>query len=151
MEKESTGRFDSLFDLAGKFIESQRGVLNHTMWTDFLEGLLEKGYELTDDVKTYTDSVLEATKKFFNAMSATTGVTRVVTDVLGHTVSFMMDTTRVWDQREWGSFLKELKEQGIDFTDEMMNYFERVLEVSQEIYSSPVKGANQRTVSTDAP
>jgi len=144
MEKESTGSVDTLFDLAGKFIEGQRGVWDHTVWQNFIEGLMKKGYELTDDMKTYTGSVLEVMKKFSNAMSATMGMNQVVTDILGHTVSFMMDTTRVWDQREWGSFLKELKEQGIDLTDEMMNYFEGVIEVAREIYTiSPIVGKKE--------
>jgi hypothetical protein len=137
MEKKSSGWFDALFDVAGKFIESQRGVWDRTVWPDLLEGLLEKGYELTDDMKTYTGSVFEVLKKFSNAMSATRGMNQVITDIVGHTVSFMNDTTRVWDQREWSSFLKELKEQGIDLTDEMMNYLEGVLEVVQEIYTIP--------------
>ena len=141
MEKKSTGWFDTLFSLTGKFIESQRGVWDRSVWPDFLEGLLEKGYDLTDEMKTYTGSVLETMQKFSNAISAIGGMNQVATDILGHTVSFMMDTTRVRDHREWGSFLKELKEQGLDLTDEMMHYLEGLLEVAKEIYTiSPVVG-----------
>ena len=135
MAEKVTELFDTLMKLSGRFVESQKGVWNHTAWLDFLTGLQKKGFELNDTMKNYVGSVLEFMKKIYDATVATKRMEKVMSDISDHTVNFFKNTKGVWDQKEWESFLKDLKEKGIDLTDETRNYLGGVLEAARELYT----------------
>ena len=135
MTEKVTELFDTLMNLSGRFVESQKGVWNHTAWLDFLSGIQKKGFELTDSMKTYIGSVLESMKKIYEASVATKRLEKVIADISDHTVSFMKSTKGIWNQKGWESYLRGLKGKGIDLTDETRNYLGGVLEAAREIYT----------------
>jgi hypothetical protein len=135
MAEKVTELFDTLMNLSGKFVESQKGAWDHTAWLDFLTGLQKKGIELTDTMKTYVGSVMEFMKKVYDATIATKRMEKVMSDISDHTVNFFKNTKGVWDQKEWESFLKDLQEKGIGLTDETRNYLGGVLEAARELYT----------------
>jgi hypothetical protein len=135
MAEKVTELFDTLMNLSGRFVESQKGAWNHTAWLDFLAGLRKKGFELTDTMKTYVGSVMESMKKVYEASIATKRMEELISDIADQTVSFMKNTKGVWDQKEWESYLKDLQEKGIGLTDETRNYLGGVLEAARELYT----------------
>jgi hypothetical protein len=135
MAEKVTELFDTLMNLSGKFVESQKGAWNHTAWLDFLAGIQKKGFELTDSMRTYIGSVLESMKKIYEATVATKRLEKVMSDISDHTVNFLKSTKGIWNQKEWESFLKDLQEKGIGLTDETRNYLGGVLEASRKLYT----------------
>ncbi len=136
MAEKAMPGFDVLIDLSRKFVESQKGVWEHTAWQDFLSDVQKKGFELSDDMQTYLGSILEAMKKVYGTVTATKGMEKVMADVSKLTVDFITKTKGVWDQAGWESFLKDLQKKGVEYTDESRSYFEEVLEASRTIYAS---------------
>ncbi len=126
---------DVLVDLAGKFVESQKGMADHTAWSDFLSDVQKKGIELSDEMKSNLALVLESMKKVYAATEATKGMENVMSDISDHTVNFMKKTKGVWDQPGWEAYLKDLQKKGIDLTDETRSYLGEILEASRKIYS----------------
>jgi hypothetical protein len=144
MAEKETGWFGALFDSAGRFVESQKAIWDHTAWLDFLAYLQKKGFELTDDIRTYIGTILETMKRIFEATVATKGLEKAMADISAHTLNFLKKTKGVWDQKGWESFLKDLQEKGINLTDETRNYLGRFLETSREIYVlSPLAGKKE--------
>ncbi len=126
-EKAMVG-FDVLVDLAGKFVESQKGVWEHTAWLGFLSDVQKKGVELTDDTKTYLGLVLEGMKKVYEATAATKGISDL-------TVDFIKKTKGIWDQSGLEIYLKDLQKKGHDLTDETRSYIGEVIEASRKVYT----------------
>ncbi len=139
MAEKTMPGFDVLIDLSRKFVESQKGVWDHTAWMDFLSGVQKKGFELSDDMKTYLGSVLETMKKVYDAATATKGMERAMSDVSKLTVDFLKYTQGIWTPPGLEAFLKDLQKKGVEFTDETRSYFEEVLEAARQLYTiSPV-------------
>ena len=153
MAEKVMGGFDSLIDLARKFVETQKGVWEHADWLNFLSDARKKGFELTSDMETYLGSALEAMKKVYEATSATKGMENVMSDISDLTVNFVKKTKGVWDQSGWEAFLTDFQKKGIDLTDEMISYFGEVLEAARSVYnifppgvSKPEKKATPKKV-----
>ncbi len=126
-EKAMVG-FDVLVDLAGKFVESQKGVWEHTAWLGYLSDVQKKGDEMTDDTKTYLGLVLEGMKKVYKATADTKGISDL-------TVDFIKKTKGVWDQSGLEAYLKDLQKKGYDLTDETRSYIGEVIEASRKVYT----------------
>ncbi len=139
MDEKGIPGFDVLIDLSRKFVESQKGVWDHTAWLDFLSDVQKKGIELSDDMKDYLGSVLESMKKVYETTTATRGMENVMSDISDLTTDFMKKTKGVWDQSGWETYLKELQKKGVEYTDESRSYFGEVLEAAKQLYTiSPV-------------
>ncbi len=139
MEQKVLRGFDTLFNLAIKFIESRKGVWDHTVWLDFLSDIQKKGFETTDDLSTYMNSVLEAMKKLYDAATATKGMEKTMSGIYEQMIKYIKKTRGVWKQEDWIAFLEELQEKGIDLNDEMRSYLKEALEAIRELYKiSPV-------------
>ncbi len=139
MAEKVAGGFDVLIDLARKFVEAQKGTWEHAAWEDFLSDVQKKGYELSDDMKTYLGSVLEGMKKVYNTTTATKGMENVMSEMSDITVNFVKKTKGVWDQSGWEAFWKDFQKKGVDLTEETRSYLGEILEASKELYgTSPV-------------
>lgn len=66
--KKGSG-LQQLLDMAGKFVEEQRGKWEHKDWEAFLDQVNKAGVELTDEVKRNLGNVLEASKHFYSKVS----------------------------------------------------------------------------------
>ncbi len=127
--------FDVLVDLAGKFVEKQKGAWDHTAWLDLLSDVQKKGIELSDDMTANIGSVLEGMKKVYETTAATKGMENVMSDISELTVNFIKKTKGVWDQSGWETYLKDLQTKGVNLTDETRSYLEEVLKASKELYT----------------
>ncbi len=148
MAEKAMRGFDVLMDLAGKFVERQKGVWDHTAWLDFLSEIQKKGFELSDGMKDYLGVMLEGMKKVYNAAGDTKGVEKVMSDLSHLTVNFMKKTKSVWDQSGWESFLKDLQKKGIDLSDETGSYLAGVLDAARELYNVSPAAVKKETKST---
>ncbi len=148
MGKKGIGGFDSLIDLAGKFVERQKGIWDHDAWVDFLAEMQKNGFKLNDDMKSYLGLVLESMKKVYDSGMITKGMENVVSDMSSNAVKFIQKTSGAWDQSGWEAFLKDFQKKGVDLTDETRSYLGGVLEAVKALYavlppSGPKKSASK--------
>ncbi len=135
MAEKGIPGFDVLIDLSRKFVESQKGVWDHTTWLNLLSDVQKRGVELSDDMKDYLGSVLESMKKVYETAAATKGMEDVMSGISDLIVEFMKKTKGVWDQSGWETYLKDFQKKGFNLTDETKSYLEEVLEASRKIYT----------------
>ena len=135
MAEKTMGGFDVLIDLAGKFIDSQKGMWDHTAWVNFLSEAQKKTVELSDDMKNNLGLVLESMKKFYNASTATKGMENVMAGISEHTINFFKKTKGVWDQSELETYVKDIQKKGFDLTDETRSYLGEVFESLKGFYT----------------
>ena len=128
MAEKTMGGFDVLIDLAGKFVDSQKGMWDHTAWLNFLSEAQKKTVELSDDMKNNLGLVLESMKKFYNGSTATKGMENVMAGISEHTINFFKKTKGVWDQSEFETYVKDIQKEGFDLTDETRSYLGEVFE-----------------------
>ncbi len=134
MARKATPPFESLIDLAGKFVEQRKGVWDHEAWLNFLSDVTKNGFELTKEMTDYLGSVLESMKQFYQATASTAGMTKVLADIPQDVVTFIQDHKGVWGQSEREQFLDELRKKGAAYTDETTNYVGGILDSVNKIY-----------------
>ncbi len=134
MEKKTMGGFDVLIDLAGKFVESQKGMWDHTAWLNFLSDVQKKTVELSNDMQNNLSVVLESMKKLYNASTATKSMQNVMADISDHTIDFFKKTKGVWNQAEFEAYVKDSQKKGIDLTEETRSYLAEVFESLKGFY-----------------
>ena len=135
MAKKTMEGFDVLVDLAGKFVESQKGAWDHTAWLNFLSDLQKKGIELSEDMEDNLGLVLESMKKFYNTSTATKGIETVMTDITKHTIDYFRKNKGLWDQAEWNTYLNDIQKKGLDLTEETRSYLWEVFESLKGFYT----------------
>ncbi len=151
MAQNTTPPLSSLIDLAGKFVEQRKGIWDHEAWSGFLSDVQKKGFELTDEMTTYLGSVLESMKQFYQAATATTGMTQVMASIPKETVTFIQDHKGVWGQSEWEQFLAELQKKGAAYSDETTNYLGSILESVKRLYDfSPLLTEAKKDIKKEA-
>ncbi len=134
-EKTMIG-FDVLVELAGKYVEIQKGVWDHTTWLDFLTDVQKKGFELSSDMKTYLGSVMEAMKKFYEVITTTKGMENAMLEISRHTVDFIKYTQGIWTPSGLDAFLKDIQKRGFDLTEETKSYLSEILESVSKLYTT---------------
>ncbi|KJU82174.1 hypothetical protein MBAV_005632 [Candidatus Magnetobacterium bavaricum] len=139
MAAKVTDVFDELVQIAGKFVERQKGAWDHSAWLDLLSGVQKKGVDVSEDVQRYIGSMLEAMKKLYHASSATENVKGALLEISQHTVEFIKKTKGVWDQKDGEAFLKDLQKKGIELSEETKSYLGGVLESVKRVYDFSVK------------
>ena len=136
MAKKTMGGFDALVDLAGKFVESQKGAWDHTAWLNFVSDVQQKGLELSDDMKDNLGLVLESMKKFYSASADTKGIETVMANISNYTMDYFKKTKGVWNQSEWETYLSDVQKKGVELTDETRSYLGEVFESLQGFYTA---------------
>ncbi|MBF0465173.1 MAG: hypothetical protein HQK88_02205 [Nitrospirae bacterium] len=137
MSKKITGHFDDLIEMASEFVQKQKGVWDHTAWTNFLAEAKTMGYEVNDELKSYLGTLLDSMKRVYNAAAATESITKLMSSMAENTVDFMKKTKGVWDHDGWQSYLKDIQKKGLDLNDETTKYLGGVLEASKDLYAFP--------------
>ncbi len=135
MAKKALEGFDILVDLAGKFVERQKGGWDHTAWLEFLSDVQRRGFELSDEIKADLGLVTESMKKFYTAVTAARGVENVMLRISDDTVNFVKKTRGVWDYSGWEGLLKEFHKKGLDLTEETVSYLGEILESVKGLYT----------------
>lgn len=69
MATKKNNGLQELLNMAGRFVEEQRGKWEHKDWEGFLDQVNKAGVELTDEVKRNLGNVLEASKHFYSKVS----------------------------------------------------------------------------------
>ncbi|MBF0554363.1 MAG: hypothetical protein HQK96_07340 [Nitrospirae bacterium] len=137
MAKKISGQFDDIIEFAAKFVEQQKGVWDHTAWTDFLSGIGKMGFDVDADMQSYLGSLLESMKKYYGTAAATGGITTAMTGIAENTVSFINKTKGSWDHSGWEKYLSDMQKKGAELSDETVKYLGSVLEISKELYLLP--------------
>ncbi len=125
--------FDFLVSLAGKFVDSQKGVWDRKEWLNFLSDVQKLGFELSNDMMNDLNSVVESMKKLYKDSTSTESIRLYTDDVYEQAVIFLMNTKGIYDQSEWETFLNDLQKEGVDLTDEIMSYLEEIFEAAKNI------------------
>lgn len=128
------GRFDDLLNLAGNFVEKQKGMWDHTAWNKFLADIQSKGLKLNQDIEGKLGLTLETMKKYYSAASNSHGITNTLNDIWTKTSEFIKKTNGVWDHAAWEKYISDLKAKGHTLTDETIGYIGAILEASKELY-----------------
>ncbi|MBF0458031.1 MAG: hypothetical protein HQK99_09070 [Nitrospirae bacterium] len=137
MAKKTMGQFDDIIEAAAKFVEQQKGVWDHSAWTEFLSGIGKMGFDVDGEMKEYLGSLLESMKNYYSAASATDGITSAMKGIAENTVSFINKTKGSWDHSGWETYLKTMQKKGTELSDETVKYLGSVLETSKELYHLP--------------
>ena len=88
MAKRALGVFGVLMNLAGKFVDSQKGGWDHAAWLDFLSEVQKKTVELSDEMRDSLGLVLESMKKFYNATAETRDIKKAMAGISEHMMNF---------------------------------------------------------------
>ena len=137
MAKQMMGQFDDLIKYAAKFVEAQKGAWDHTAWTDFLSDTEKKGFEMTNELKSYLGTTVESMKRFYSASSSTEGIATSLKSISDDSVKFIKKTNGMWNHSEWESFLKEIQKKGLSLSEETMRYTGNILESVKNLYALP--------------
>jgi superoxide dismutase len=137
MAKQMMGQFDDLIKYAAKFVETQKGAWDHTAWVDFLADTEKKGYEMTNELKSYLGTTLESMRKFYTASSSTESIAASLKSISDDSVKFIKKTNGMWNHSEWESFLGEIQKKGISLSEETMRYTGNILESVKSLYAMP--------------
>ncbi len=135
MSNMATGGFDNLIDLAGQFVNANKGGWDHNAWMASLSEVQKNGFELSDNLRIYLGLVLEAMKKVYNATTAMKGMENITSDMSTHTVNYIKKNNGFWDDAGWEAFLKDFQGKGFDLTDEIKAYLVGVLDAAKELYT----------------
>ena len=135
MAKKTMGGFDVLIDLAGKFVDSQKGMWDHTAWLNFLSEAQKKGLELSDEMRDNLGLVLESMKKFYNTVAATQGIENAMAGISWHIIDFFKKTGIVGEQAEFEAYIEGLQKKGVDLTDETIAYLKGIFESTKGLYT----------------
>lgn len=111
-------KYKDLIELAGLFVEQQKGAWGHTEWLEFLSDIRERNIELNDDSKKYLGLVLEHMRDFYNTSSSVRGKENAMLDIAKNTVKFMIEKRFIWGDPEWVEFLSRIQRKGIEITTE---------------------------------
>ncbi|MCG6553418.1 MAG: hypothetical protein L7F77_13930 [Candidatus Magnetominusculus sp. LBB02] len=143
MTKKMTETFDKILNLAGDFVQRQKGMWDHAAWLGFLEEVQKKGIELTGEMERYLGLVLETMKKVYNASTNMDGIKNVMMEMASQTADFVKKTRGAWNQTDGEVFLKELRQKGLTLNEDMMSYFGGVLEAVKGVYASISKSPSK--------
>jgi hypothetical protein len=128
------GRFDELLNLAGSFVEKQKGMWDHTAWNNFLTDVQAKGLKLNQDIEGKLGHTLETMRQYYTAATNSQGISDKLDDILAKTSEFIKKTNGLWDHKEWEKYLSDLKAKGLSLTDETVGYIGAMLEASKQLY-----------------
>lgn len=128
-----TKSMKDFMSMASKFVESNKGVWDHTAWLDFVSDAQKKGVEMCDDTKACAGTVMEAMRKYYMTMMETKGMANIMGEVSDSTIKFIKDTKGTWNHAEWEAFVKTMQEKGMKMNDEAKNYLGTMLEATKEL------------------
>jgi len=144
MDKEMTEGFDVLIDLAGKFVERHKGGWDHHAWLNFLTDIQNKGFNLSDNMKTYIGLVLESMKKLYLACMASKNIQKYIVDFTENILEFIKKTSGSWGHSDWEAFVNDLNEKGCDLNEEVLSYLGEVLESVKGLYIALLPLVNKK-------
>ncbi len=136
--------FDDLIKKSSEFVEKQKGIWDHTAWTNFISDSQKKGVKLTEDMQNYLGTVLESMKKFYSTSTIGKDVSdnigssaeKIMSVVSEQTSKYIQKTKGVWDHSGWENFLKDIQNKGVELTEETKSFIGDMLESVKKFYTS---------------
>lgn len=125
--------FNVLMDLSAKFVEHSRGELKQGDLSGFLSELQNKGVEISDEMRSSVEVMLKSMNSYYNAVADTNGITGAVANLSDEAVRFVTDNENNWDQQKWENFLSNIRNSGLELTDETKTYVCGILDSAKEI------------------
>ncbi len=144
MSKTAKKGFEGLIELAGKFVETQKGVWDVFSWLSFLSEVNEKGYNITNEIQSGMESTVDSMRKFYLFAKDTKGMGNIMIDISKHVNMFLRENRGVWGHSEFMEFLEGFKKRGIKLDEETSNYLGGILEASKEIYFYPLQTSKRK-------
>ncbi|MBF0540095.1 MAG: hypothetical protein HQK91_01410 [Nitrospirae bacterium] len=128
------GRFDELLNLAGNFVEKQKGMWDHNAWNNFLSDVQAKGLKLNQDIEGKLGYTLETMKQYYSVVTNSHEINDTLDDIWAKTSEFIKKTNGVWDHAGWEKYISDIRAKGHSITDETIGYIGAVLEASKQLY-----------------
>lgn len=142
--------FEELTKLATDFVTIQKGMWDHTAWTDFVSRVREKGFDISGEVQPNLGELLEAIKRFYAAAAATESIENAMKTIVDDSVTFVKRHKGVWGHDDWVDFTKTVKQNSLTYTEGTTAYLGGVLESMKVIYSlSPILSDKKPALAAD--
>ena len=139
MATKNIAALEKLTDLAADFVEKQKGIWDHTAWTNFLSRVKNEGFDITEEMQSHLGELLEAMKRFYAAAASTESIENAMRNVANESVAFVQRHKGVWGHTEWEEFMSTAQRNTRSLSEGTKEYLGGVLESIKVFYSfSPV-------------
>lgn len=146
MAQKTIAPFDELVKLASDFVTKQKGIWDHSAWSDFISSAQKQGVDLSEEMQSYLGEVLEAMKRFYAAAASTKGIEKAMTKITRDSAAFINDQKGVWGHAEWEAFTKGVQKNTMSLSEETTSYLGGLLESMKAFYSiSPPPAPAKKT------
>ena len=135
MATKNIAALEKLTHLAADFVEKQKGIWDHSAWTDFLARVKTEGFDITEEMKSHLGDLLEAMKRFYAAAASTESIETAMRSVVNESVAFIQRQKGVWGHAEWEEFMKTAQRNTRSLSEGTTEYLGGVLESIKVFYS----------------
>ena len=145
MATARTAPLEELTKLASDFVTTQKGLWDHTAWTDFVSGAQNKGFDISGEMQSNLGDLLEAMKRFYSATASNESMDNAMKKVVNDSVAFIEQHKGVWGHSDWEEFVKTVHQNTISLSEGTAGYLGGVLESIKVFYAlSPVVAVQKR-------
>ena len=134
MATARTAPLEELTKLATDFVTTQKGLWDHTAWTDFVSGAQNKGFDISGEMQSNLGDLLEAMKRFYSATASTESMDNAMKTVVNDSVAFIEQHKGVWGHSDWEEFVKTVQQNTISLSEGTAGYLGGVLESIKVFY-----------------
>jgi predicted flap endonuclease-1-like 5' DNA nuclease len=127
--------FDELTKFASDFVTAQKGLWDHTAWTDFLSNVRRRGFDVSEEMQSDLGELLEAMKRFYSAAASTECVEKAMRIVVNESVAFVKKHKGVWGHSDWEDFVNTVRQNTQVVSEGTTTYLGGVLESMKVFYS----------------
>jgi predicted flap endonuclease-1-like 5' DNA nuclease len=135
MATKKTATFEELTKLAADFVTKQKGMWDHSAWTDFVSRVKKEGFDITEEMQSHLGGLLEAMKQFYTAAASTESIENAMKTVVNDSVAFIKRQKGVWGHTEWEEFMGTIQQNTRSLSEGTSAYLGGVLESIKVFYS----------------
>lgn len=145
MATARTAPLEELTKLATDFVTTQKGLWDHTAWTDLVSDAQNKGFDISGEIQSNLGDLLEAMKRFYTAAASTESMDHAMKTIVNDSVVFIEQHKGVWGHSDWEEFVKTVQQNTISLSEGTAGYLGGVLESIKVFYAlSPVIADQKR-------
>ena len=134
-----TAPLEELTKLATDFVTTQKGLWDHTAWTDLVSDAQNKGFDISGEIQSNLGDLLEAMKRFYTAAASTENMDHAMRTIVNDSVVFIEQHKGVWGHSDWEEFVKTVQQNTISLSEGTAGYLGGVLESIKVFYAlSPI-------------
>jgi len=151
MAAKKSVTLEDLAKHASDFVTMRKGAWDHLAWTDFVESLKKKGFDITEEMQANLGQLLEAMKRFYAAAAETDSVKSSMSAIVNDSVAFIKRQKGVWGHPEWEAFLQTMERNAFRLSEDATSYVGGILESIKVFYSTSPETREQQSVPPRAP